>query len=196
LKLSPSVVIALSFLSLSSCSGSEGNDAGQTSVATESIYTELTPATCRTEIDNSDPNETPYQVCPGVAGYSLILRLVDSGRQSIDVVDPAQRVFPLAYHEFVTRHMSTIEGRAEWRVTTQDGRQVPIALIVAVHAREDLDNPETVTHHYLAVAKVAPNEACVTQTIVEGSRAESAVRSAADSAGATPCLAAQPPVIP
>ena len=185
-------LLALSPLVLSGCSATIDDPAVRSKAAIESIHTDLGAGSCRKEIDKNDPNETPYLVCPGVAGYALIVRRVDAGRQSIDVVDSAQRVLPLNYHEFVTRHMSTLDGKAEWRVATRDGKQVPIALIVRVQAREDNDNPEKVTRSYLAVAKITPNDACVTDRIPEGAKAEADVRSAADSAQDRPCAPPQP----
>jgi hypothetical protein len=163
--------------------------------AIESIYMDLGAASCRKEIDKNDPNETPYQVCPGVSGYALILRRVDAGRQSIDVVDSAQRVFPLDFHEFVTRHMSALDGKAEWRVATKERKQVPIALIARVQAREDNDNPEKVTRSYFVVAKITPNEVCVTDRIIEGVQSEATVRIAADSAQERQCAPARPHIV-
>jgi hypothetical protein len=180
-RLSITGAFLLSALFLSGCSKGE----------IQSVYTALSAEACKKEVDKNDPNETPYLVCPGVAGYSLIVRRVDSGRKSIDVMDAAQRVFPLKYQEFITRHMSTLGDKAEWRVTMKDGKQVPIALIVPVRAREDNDNPERVTATYLAVAKIAPNEACVTDRISEGT-AEAEVRSIADKAQERPCAPPQP----
>ena len=191
-KLSITGVVALSSLFLSGCSVKNGDAAIGSKAAIESVYTGLGAGSCTKEADKTDPNETPYLVCPGVAGYALIVRRVDAGRQSIDVVDAAQRVLPLNYQEFVTRHMSTLDGKAEWRVATRDGKQVPIALIVRVQAREDNDNPEKVTHSYIAVAKIAPNQACVTDRIPEGTQSEAEVRSAADSAQERQCASPQP----
>jgi hypothetical protein len=185
-------VVALSPFLLSGCSATDGDPAVRSRAAIESIHTDLGAGSCVNEIDKNDPNETPYLVCPGVAGYALIVRRVDAGRQSIDVVDSAQRVLPLNYHEFVTRHMSTLTGKAEWRVATTDGKQVPIALVVRVQAREDNDNPEKVTRSYLAVAKITPNETCVTERFTEGEQPETEVRSAADSAQGRPCAPPQP----
>ena len=34
-----------------------------------SAYSEVSAKACNTEIDKSDPNETPYQVCPGVLDF-------------------------------------------------------------------------------------------------------------------------------
>ena len=187
-------VVALSPLLLSGCPATDGDPAVPSNAAVESIHTDLAGGSCRTEIDKNDPNETPYLVCPGVAGYALIVRRVDAGRQSIDVVDSGQRALPLNYQEVVTRHMSTLNDKAEWRVATKDGKQVPIALIVRVQAREDNDNPEKVTRSYLAVAKITPNEACVTERIPEGTRSDGEVRSTADSAQEKPCAQPQPPL--
>jgi hypothetical protein len=187
-------VVALPLLLLCGCSGPSHDPAARPQAAIESIATDLSAAACRVEIDKNDPNDTPYLLCHGVAGYALIVRSVDAGRQSIDVVDSAQRVLPLNYQEFITRHMSNLDGKAEWRVATKDGKQIPIALIVRVHAREDNDNPEKVTRSYLAVAKITPNETCVTDRIPEGAQSEADARRAADSAQARTCAPPQPPM--
>jgi hypothetical protein len=193
-RLSIAGVVAVSFFFLAGCSAREDDSGASSTPTSESIFTSLDAAACRREIDRSDPNETPYLVCPGAAGYALIVRRVESGRQSIDVVDAAQRVFPLNYHEFVTRHMSSLDARAEWRVTTTGGVQVPIALLVRVHAREDTDDPEKVTHSWVAVAKLTANEVCVTDRIADGSLSDADLRAAADSARQRPCVPAQPPL--
>ncbi len=193
MRLVTSAAFALSPLLLCGCMAKRDEAAGRPKAAIESIQTGLGPGSCKQVIDKNDPNGTSYLLCPGVAGYSLIVRRVDSGRQSIDVVDAAQRVHPLDYQEFVTRHMSNLDGNAEWRVAARDGKQVPIALIVRVQAREDNDNPEKVTRSYLAVAKLAPETACVTGTMPEGTP-EAEVRRTADSALERPCAQPLPPM--
>jgi hypothetical protein len=187
-------VVALPLLLLCGCSGPGQEPAARPQAAIESIRTDLGPGACRNEIDKNDPNETPYQLCQGVAGYALIVRNVDAGRQSIDIVDSTKRVSPLNYQEFITRHMSNLDGKAEWRVATADGKQIPIALIVRVQAREDNDNPEKVTRSYLAVAKITPSETCVTDRIPESAQSDAEARRAADSAQARRCAPPQPPI--
>jgi len=187
-------LLALSAFAQFGCLASDGDRSANTKAAVESIHTDLSAGSCAKEIDKNDPNETPYLSCPGVAGYTLILRRVDAGRQSIDVVDTAKRVLPLNYQDFITRHMSTLDGRVEWRVATKDGKPVPIALIVRVQAREDNDQPEKVTDAYIAVAKITPNETCVTDRIVAGTQSEADVRSRADSAQERLCAPPQPPM--
>jgi hypothetical protein len=91
--------------------------------------------------------------------------------------------------------MSTLYGEVEWRVATKDGKQVPIALMVRVPAREDNDNPKKVARSYFAVAKITPNEVCVTDRIPEGMQSEAEVRSAADSAQERQCAPALPRII-
>jgi len=187
--------IAVGPLLLFGCSATHEDSAGTSSVAVESIHTDLDGGSCRREIDKEDPNDTPYLVCPGVASYALIVRDVDSGRKSIDVIDPSGQVLPLDYDEVVTRHMSNLEGKAEWRVVTRAGKPVPIALIVRVQAREDDDNPEKITQSYLAVAKLTSNQTCVTDRIPEARQSETEVRRAADSAQARQCAPPQPNII-
>lgn len=186
-------VIALScYFLLSGCSVKNGGQETPVQAEIQSVYTDLGAASCKQEPDLSDPNETPYLRCPGVAGYSLIMRRVDSGRRSIDVVDAAQQAFPLDYQEFVTRHMFTLGDKAEWRVAVKDGSQVPVALIVRVRAQEDGDEPEKVTRSYFAVAKIEPGGACVTDRIPEDEQPEAEVRKTADSARERPCAPALP----
>jgi hypothetical protein len=187
--------IAVGLLLLFGCSSANEDSAGTSSVAIESIHTDLDGGSCRREIDKEDPNDTPYLVCPGVEDYALIVRDVDSGRKSIDIIDPSGQVLPLAFDEVVTRHMSNLDGKAEWRVVTRDGKPVPIALIVRVQAREDDDNPEKITQSYRAVAKLSASQTCVTDRIPEGGQSETEARRAADSAQARPCAPPQPHII-
>lgn len=187
-------VVALGSLLLSGCGERNSSSAGSPPAAIQSVHTGLDAASCKQEIDKSDPNETPYLACPGVAGYTLIVRRVGSGRRSIEVVDPAQRVFPLNYQEFVTRHMFTLGDKAEWRVATRDGKQVPVALIVRVRAHEDENDPENETGAYLAIAKIAPDQACVTGRKKEGAQPESEAQAAADKARDSDCVPSLPPL--
>lgn len=150
----------------------------------QSVYTKLDRGSCTKEIDHTDPNDTPFLRCPGVAGYTLILRLVDSGRESIEVVDPAQQMFPLNYQEVVTRHMFSTGDKAEWRMATIQGKETPIALIVRLHVHGSGKNPEKVTRIYHTVAKITATEACVTDRVLT----EAAARTAADTAAKRPCL--------
>lgn len=183
-------VAALSFL-LSGCLA-QVNSPDRIKVQIQSVQTDLSGAGCKKEVDKTDPNETPYLSCPGVAGYTLIVRRVGSGQRSIDVVDANKRVVPLNYQEFITRHMFSLGDKAEWRVGTRDGKQVPIALIVRVQARQDNRNPDKVTHTYLAVAKLAPGQTCVTHSILDSAGSETKARSAGDSAQRTQCAMPQP----
>jgi hypothetical protein len=161
----------------------------------ESVFTDLSITSCQEFLDQDDPNDTPYRKCPGVLGYTLVTRRVDSGRQSISVLTPAQEEFPLDYHEFVTRHMFHLDNKAEWRVIMTNGKKIPIALIVRVQAHEEMRQPERVTHSYLSVAKITPNEICVTDRILVDSLSPAEVRSTTDTAREKECLPAQPHLI-
>ena len=193
--MSPSVssLIALT-LFFSGCRARNEGPAGRPQAKIESVYTSLDVASCKQEVAQNDPDGTPYLVCPGVAGYELIVRQVDSGRASIDIMDASRRVFPLNYQEFITRRMFSLASNAEWRVATRDGKPAPIALIVRVQAHESNEEPEKVTQTYFAVAKITPEQACVTARISEGSQPDAEVRSAADSAAGANCVPPQPPM--
>ncbi len=158
----------------------------------ESVYTSLSAASCNKVIDKSSPDETAYLSCPGVAGYVLNVRPVDSGRLSIDVVDAAQHQFSLNFQDVVTRSMSSLDDKAEWRVTRQNGEPMPRALIVGVHAREDQDDPAKITSTYLAIAKITDAGVCVTDRILQGTKSEAEVDTFADSAANRPCASELP----
>lgn len=155
-----------------------------------SVYTQLGGDSCKQEIDRSDPNEIPYMVCPGAAGYALVVRRVGSGRKSIDVIDAAGRRHPLNY-ELLTQHMFSLGERAEWRVKTKGGQQVPVALIVRVDERKSIDQPARITRSYFAVAKITPTSACVIDRIADGSTTRAGVREIADAGQADECAVAR-----
>ena len=174
------------------CSTTERAPATRSAPAVESIYTSLRDSSCARTVDAGDPNDTPYYTCPGVGGYRLIVRTVDAGRESIDVVDAANRAIPLDYPETVTPSMFALRDQAQWRVTTTAGTRVPIALIVPIEAHESADDPAIVTRTYLAVAKLAPGDPCVVDTIIEGDRPAAEVLARADSAPGRPCVPRRP----
>ena len=180
-------IAATVFFLLSICASGHSHAGAATNSRMQSLYTSLNVRFCTQALDESDPNETPYWICAGVAGYLLQIRQVESGRVSINVVNPAKQKFPLNYEDVVTRSMTSLEDKAEWRVRTQNGKPVPVALIVRVMARENRENPEKVTNIYLAVAKIAADGACVTDTIRQGSKSATEVRILADSAATRPC---------
>jgi hypothetical protein len=158
---------------------------GGSSPAIESVWTDLRAEACEQKKDLSDPNETPYLACQGAAGYELRVRQVESGRQSLDVVDPAKRVTPLRFEQVVTRSMNSLANRAEWRVQGKTAR----GFIIRVEAREDAANPENVTSRLWVVAKLGPNEICATDRIEEKPGAEAEARGLADNATERRCLA-------
>lgn len=195
LRRSSSCLLLPAALLFCGCSVTQHSGSGHPRAAIESVYSSLSPAGCSQHADPADPNATPYWTCPGTAAYHLIVRRVDAGRRSIDVVDPSGQASPLNYQEFVTRHMCTLGGQAEWRVTRdRDGKQIPIALIVPVLAHEDKENPEKATRTYLAVAKISPRETCVTTIIPDGAQPQAGVLRAADNALATACAPPLPPL--
>lgn len=63
----------------------------------------------------------------------------------------------------------------------------PYALIVRVNANEDPANHERVTS-YLAVARISPRGACVTNRIRPSANANALARQAADRSASRPCM--------
>lgn len=150
----------------------------------ESVYSDLAESKCKTiEVDKETGSST--QICPGVAGYKLLV-LDDDARQSITVVSPDGKNHPLDFWHVVTHAFSTVGNKAEWRLTRSKGQLSPVALIVRVKASES-GKPMSLTS-YLAVVKVTPEKICVTHKIPPGAKANENARHAADTAQTAACL--------
>jgi hypothetical protein len=128
------------------------------------------------------------QACLGVGGYNLRLEY-DDARESITVVSPNGSKHPLRLWEVLSSGFSSVGQKAEWRVAGKNGKPVPIALIVRFNASENPEDSTKVTS-YLAVAKITPQEICVTDKIAPGPRANEEARRAADASADKPCLEA------
>jgi hypothetical protein len=144
------------------------------------VSTDLRGPACREDFDPADPNETKFLVCPGAGGYSLRVRQVESGRESIDVVDPKNHVAPLSVEDRITRSMNSLPGKIEWRLAGGE----PVGLLLRVEAREDLGDPEKITRVIWAVAKLGDGAPCFVAAEAE----EQAARREADRAREKPCL--------
>jgi hypothetical protein len=150
-----------------------------------SVYTNLSPAKCKTIKVTRDPGSS-VQKCAGVAGYRLLV-LDDDARQSVTVVTPDGKEHGLDYWHVVTGHFSSLGEKAEWRMGKKGGKLVPIALIVRVYANENPESPNQRTA-YLAVAKITPEKICVTAKIKATKTANAEARRMADASAAKPCL--------
>ena len=151
-----------------------------------SVYTWLIPKHCRT-IKSQTTGAGDYEGrCRGVAGYSLTV-LEGDLRQNIIVHTPKGTKHSLDLWDVISGGFSNVGQKAEWRVTTTNRRQSPVALIIRYDANEDPDRFDKRTS-YLAVAKITPTEICITDKISPSANANTEARSAADSAANRPCL--------
>ena len=151
-----------------------------------SVYTGLGDKQCR-KIKSAEAGDDGYEGrCRGTAGYSLILSEGDL-RQNITVITPKGAQHSLDLWNVVSGGFSSVGPKAEWRVASQKGKPVPVALIIRYNASEDPESPNKLTS-YLAVAKITPTEICVTDKISPGAKANEDARRAADAASTKPCL--------
>ena len=151
--------------------------------ANDSIYTQLNGAKCKT---TRSGQEYLIQSCPGVGGYKLSVS-EDDARMSVAVVDPRGKEHPLDYWNVITSGFSHLGDKAEWRVKKQKGKIIPVALIVRVNASENPEDAGKKTS-YLAVAKITPQQTCVTDKIAPSATANEEARRAADASSSKPCL--------
>jgi hypothetical protein len=181
LKLQSLLLTALICLAGAICFQARAEQSG----ALTSVYTSTGGRSCRT-IQYLKETGDIVQSCPGVGGYRLEVADSDS-RQSVTVVAPSGKKSDLNYWNVITHGFSSIGDKAEWRVQKTNGKVVPVALIIRVNASENPEAPEKTTS-YLAVAKVTPHEACVTDRIAPSATANEQARRAADTAAQKPCL--------
>ena len=151
-----------------------------------SLYTSLEAKRCRT-IKTETTGAGDYEGrCRGVAGYSLTL-LEGDLRQNIIVNTPKGAKHSLELWDVVSGGFSSVGPKAEWRMTTRNGKLAPVALIIRYNASENPDNPDKRTS-YLAVAKITATEICITDKISASANANTDARRAADAASSKPCL--------
>ena len=124
--------------------------------------------------------------CRGVGGYSLQLEYGDA-RESITVYTPDRTKHPLDLWSVISSGFSSVGQKAEWRVTTKNGKQVPLALIVRFNASENAADSSKVTS-YLVVAKITPQKICAVAKIAPGATQNEEARRAADDSADKPCL--------
>lgn len=164
---------------------SGGTSPTQDQTPVTSVYSDLVSSKCKTVQTDAETGSS-VQNCPGIAGYKLQV-LDDDSRQSITVLAPDGKEHPLELWDVVTRSLSSLGNKAEWRVTRSGSKISPVALIVRIQANEDTANPKRVTS-YLAVAKITPTAICVTRKIPPSAKANEDARLAADSSQSAPCL--------
>ena len=152
----------------------------------QSVYTSLGEKQCRT-IKTAEAGDDGYEGrCRGVAGYTLLLSEGDL-RQNITVITPKGAKHSLDLWDVISGGFSSLGPKAEWRMTTRNGKPVPVALIVRYNANEDPEAP-TKQNSYLAVSKITATEICITDKILPGPKANEDARRAADTAATKPCL--------
>jgi len=148
-----------------------------------SVYTSLEEKHCRPIKSASADYEGR---CRGVAGYALLLSEGDL-RQNVMVVTKQGTKHSLDLWDVVSGGFSSLGPKAEWRMARQNGKLVPVALILRYNTNEDPAQPYK-RSSYLAVTKITPTEICVTDKIPPGPKANEDARRAADTAATKPCL--------
>lgn len=159
------------------------------SVKIDSIYTSLDTKDCKT-LESSEDEAGWYEGrCAGTAGYQLDLMEGDI-RQTLTVIDPTGKEFPLELWSTVSGGFSALGKKAEWRVKTSGSKIVPYALIVRYNVNEDSEQPEKTTS-YLVVSKITAKEICVTDVVKPFRNANEKARVLADKAADRACKSAR-----
>jgi len=151
---------------------------GEAQTAATSIYTDLSAKKCKTLKEDDQGSE---QECKGTAGYKLLV-LEGDIRQTVTVVTPKGKEFPLELWTVVSPAFSSVGEKAEWRMKNKK----PVALIIRFNASENSEDSSKITS-YLSVAKITANEICVTDVIKPGANQNELARKAADTAATKQC---------
>lgn len=153
-----------------------------------SVYTSLSG--CKmVKTGKGQGEEWSVMACRGIAGYSLQLEYGDA-RESITVFSPDRKKHQLDLWSIISSGFSSVGQKAEWRVTTRNGKQVPVALILRFNASENPEDSTKVTS-YLVVAKITPQKICAVEKIAPGATQNEEARRAADKSADKPCLETQ-----
>lgn len=153
--------------------------------AIQSVYTDLGGKSCKTLERDDEAAGYLLEQCAGVAGYKLQVVSGDD-RQSITVVKPDGSKHELSFGLIGGGGFSGLGAKAEWRVKRENGKVVPIALIVRLNVSTNPSEPDKTTS-YLTVTKITPREICLVEAIEPKPNANEAARAAADSSAAKPC---------
>lgn len=149
----------------------------------KSIYTDLNGKECGPARTTSEVSSE--HTCSGIEGYKLLIQS-DDDRDSITIITPDGRPHPLNFSETISKGaFASLGQKAEWRVASKNGKDVPIALIVRVDV-QSRDSNKTIS--YLAVSKISEQGICVTERIDPIANANEKAREAADSSASKPCL--------
>lgn len=126
--------------------------------------------------------------CPGIGGYKL--RTYESDlRADIGIIDPAGTEHLLHLPAVIDAGFSVHGAKAEWRVTRRNGKVIPKAFIVRYITEEWSDDAaKSKEKHYLAIAKIFPNDICVTDSISASRTMNVQARKAAASSVSKRCL--------
>lgn len=149
----------------------------------KSNYTDLNGNGCSAE--RSTDEVSSERTCSGIEGYKLLIENQDE-RDTISIITPDGRQHPLNYTQTISKGgFASIGQKAEWRIASRNGKDVPIALIVRVDVQSGGSNK---TSSYLSVSKITDRGICVTDRIDPIANANEKAREAADSSANKPCL--------
>lgn len=149
-------------------------NASAASPAPTRTFTDLHGKHCQTLDTN------PYggsRLCRGVAGYALVVYDADD-RSSVDIVSPANALYPLAYWDVVTPGYAMVGQKAEWHLERRRGKPVPTALLIRLTRLGTGSAGELI-----AVARIAHDGACV---VYRGDLLDPATEAAARRAASDP----------
>jgi len=149
----------------------------------KSVYTSLAAKKCKTLDVNKGMAGNYSGRCPG-PGYFQLDVYLDDERNSVAVVFPSKRVFPLDLWNYFSG-FSELGETAEWRLKAK----IPVGLIVRLKVSERGDGKPPTS--YLVVSKIEYMVACVTDIVKPGKNQNAIAQRLADSATTRQCKTAE-----
>ncbi|MDX6695594.1 MAG: hypothetical protein QOF02_3197 [Blastocatellia bacterium] len=151
--------------------------------AVQSVYTDFSGKSCKTIEKDEAAAGYLLEECRGIAGYKLQVASQDL-RQGITVIKPDGSKHDLDMGLIGGGGFSGLGPRVEWRVKRQQGKLVPIAIIVRFNVNVGGAEKDT---SYLTVTKLTPQKICLIDTIAPGPNANEKARQLADNSANKPC---------
>jgi opacity protein-like surface antigen len=152
--------------------------------ATQSVYTDLGGKKCRVIEKDAEAAGYLLEQCPGIAGYQLQVASGDD-RQNIIVIKSDGSKHELNFGQIGGGGFSNVGAKAEWRVRRQQGKLMPVALIVRFDVTTGGDGKSV---SYLTVTKITPQKICLIDPIAPGPNQNEKARRLADDSANKPCF--------
>lgn len=147
------------------------------------VWTHVSPEECKvvTRWQNS-----PFRVCPRVAGYQLLYS-GDEASPQIVIVTPNRKRHVIHYWDLNAGNFISLAKGVTWKlVRSRTGKITPLALMLQANIK--LDESTRFQNPYTIIAKLTPTEVCVVGRVPANSTSAADIAGVSTSARSKRCV--------